>query len=152
MQINPDQIIKDRILIPCEFTKVQQVGIDLTISEAIFLEHGTSRNILLNEVVNLPKNIYATFTHRSSFNRKGVLITGSIYDPGYRGIVGCTIYNLSNEVLTINKNERIGQMLFFKADPASEYQGQYQNEFLKLRKSEVEVLKRRNQKDYGPNY
>ena len=130
MQINPQVIIDNKILIPCKYTKVQQVGIDLTVSEDVKLEHKSSLNVLLNEVVKLPKDIYAQFYHRSSFNRKGVLIIGSIYDPGYNGVVGCTIYNLSGNVLKIKKNERIGQMVFYKADAAFEYNGQYQKEHL----------------------
>lgn len=130
MQINPQEIIERGILIAAPFTEVQQVGIDLTLSEEINVEHGSSVNVLLNEKVKLPGNLFATFTHRSSFNRKGVLITGSIYDPGYEGQIGCTIYNLSGQSLLIEKDTRIGQMLFFKADPASEYNGQYQREHL----------------------
>lgn len=130
MQLNPKTIIENEILIPCRHTEVQQVGIDLTIKNNVGIMHGHSLNVLLNETVHLPKDMFATFTHRSSYNRKGVLITGSIYDPGYEGVVGCTIYNLSGEVIKINANERIGQMLFFKADPASEYKGQWQGEHL----------------------
>lgn len=129
-QINPNYIIENKILIPVEQTKVQQVGIDLTISETVLIQHGYSINVLLNEVVYLPQGVFATFTHRSSYNRKGILITGSIYDPGYQGQIGCTIYNLSGKHISIEKNERIGQMIFFKADPASSYNGQYQREHL----------------------
>ena len=130
-QLNPQVILDNKILIPCEFTKVQQVGIDLTINEDVTIKHGCSFNALLNETVKLPKDIYAQFYHRSSFNRKGILITGSIYDPNYEGVVGCTIYNLSGDVIEIKKNKRIGQMVFYKADAASEYNGQYQSEHLK---------------------
>lgn len=130
MQINPKEIIAKKILIIYDGCEIQQVGVDLAISEGILLGHGQSRNVLLNAEVHLPKDIYATFIHRSSFNRRGVLITGSVYDPNYEGVVGCTIYNLSGREIEIKKNERIGQMLFFKADPASEYKGQYQGEFL----------------------
>ena len=130
MQISPNKIIEEKILIPCSYTQIQQVGIDLTLSEDIEVEHGQSKNVSLNEVVKLPENIYATFTHRSSYNRKGILITGSIYDPGYTGVVGCTIYNLSGEPLKVNRFERIGQMMFFEASPASKYKGQYQGEGL----------------------
>lgn len=129
-QINPKWIIEKGILIVSPYSQVQQVGVDLTTQDAIVLEHGKSMNILLNEEVHLPLDVYATFIHRSSFNRKGVLITGSIYDPGYSGRIGCTIYNLSGETLRIDNNERVGQMMFFKADPASGYSGQYQNEHL----------------------
>ena len=132
-QINPQNILDLSILKPCEFTKVQQVGIDLTVSEELIIPHGQAKNVLLNEEVYLPIDIYATLTHRSSYNRKGVLITGSIYDPNYRGQIGCTIYNLSGQELVIPKNERIAQMLFFSADAASAYCGQYMNEGLQLK-------------------
>ena len=130
MQINPQRILNNKVLIPGEFTKIAQVGIDLTIKNSVIINHGQSVNVLLNEIADLPKDIFATFTHRSSFNRKGVLITGSIYDPGYQGQIGCTIYNLSGETVVIEENERIGQMVFFRADAASEYNGQYQKEYL----------------------
>ena len=130
MQINPKKIIEQKILIPADFTEIQQVGIDLTLKEPVRIIHGQSANVLLNEEVHLPNNVFSTFTHRSSYNRGGVLITGSIYDPGYEGVVGCTIYNLSGKAIEIEKNERIGQMVFFDADTASEYRGQYQGENL----------------------
>ncbi len=129
-QINPRFIIQSEILKPCEFTKIQQVGIDLTLSEDIKIPHGFSKNVLLNEQIFLTENVFATFTHRSTYNRQGILITGSIYDPGYCGKVGCTIYNLSGQEISISKNERIGQMVFFEASAASNYNGQYQGENL----------------------
>lgn len=129
-QINPKEIISKRILIPYEGCEIQQVGIDLAISEEVEISRGYSKNVLLNAEVHLPEDIFATFTHRSSFNRKGILITGSIYDPGYEGVVGCTIYNLSDGSIKIDKYTRIGQMVFFKADPASKYNGQWQSEGL----------------------
>lgn len=129
-QINPQEILDRKIIIACEFTKVAQVGTDLTVSEDVVLPHGQSKNVLLNEEIHLPSDMYATFTHRSSYNRKGVLITGSIYDPSYQGKIGCTIYNLSGSQLVISKNERIGQMLCFRADAATQYQGQYNHEGL----------------------
>lgn len=150
-QVNPKEIIEKGILQRGEFTQVQQVGIDLTLSEDVKIPHGHSYNALLNEIVVLPLDIFATFTHRSSFNRKGIFITGSIYDPGYNGQIGCTIYNLSGAELTIPKNERIGQMLFFRAEAASEYSGQYQKEHLMSAK-EKETLERRNRKSFPDNY
>ena len=131
MQINPQFILDKKVLKTCEYTKCQQVGIDLTISQELILKNNQSANVLLNEEVHLPDDIYSQFYHRSSFNRKGVLITGSIYDPGYAGRVGCTIYNMSGDALHIDKNERIGQMVFYAAEAASKYNGQYNNEHIK---------------------
>ena len=42
---------------------------------------------------------------------------------GFVGQVGCAIYNLSGGLVEIERGERIGQMVFFEADPASEYDG-----------------------------
>ena len=129
-QINPKKIVGDGIIKISEFSKIQQVGIDLTVREDQEIPHGKGINILLNEEVRLPENIYAMLYGRSSFNRKGVLIRGSVYDAGYEGVIGCTIYNLSGETLLLKKNERVCQMMFFHASAASTYDGQYQGEFL----------------------
>lgn len=130
-QVNPQAIVDAGILKTSKFSQIQQVGVDLSLSQSVLLAHGQSMSVLLNEEVYLPDDIFATFTHRSSFNRKGVLVTGSIYDPNYKGQVGCTIYNMSGSHLSIPINERVGQMVFFRANAASKYEGQYQGEGLK---------------------
>lgn len=124
-QINPQRVLDEKIVIPCEFTKVQQIGIDLSIPGEITLKTGESINIYLNETIKLPIDMFATFHQRSTYSRKGVFVTTGIYDPAYEGSLGCTIYNLG-PIVTIPKNERIGQLVVFKADAASAYQGQYQ--------------------------
>ena len=127
MQLNPKDIVSQGILRLSEYSKIQQVGADLTVSEDVGLKHGESKEFMLNEHVKLPSDVYATLTHRSTYNRKGVLIVGSIYDAGYFGQVGCTIYNMSGEDLHIEKNTRVAQMLFFRANSVSDYNGQYQD-------------------------
>jgi len=129
-QINPKWIVERGILIVGEHSKIQQVGIDLTIRKTVHLADLEAKSVNMNEAVKLPNDIFALFIHRSSFNRKGVLITGSVYDPGYQGIVGCTVYNMSGANIKIHQNERIGQMVFFKADAASVYNGKYLGEGL----------------------
>ncbi len=126
MQVNPQRVLDEKIVIPCEFTKVQQVGIDLSTSQDIVLYPGTSINILLNETIKLPIDMFATFHQRSTYSRKGVFVTTGIYDPAYEGSLGCTVYNLG-PVITIPRNERIGQLVVFKADAASAYAGQWMN-------------------------
>lgn len=124
-QINPQEILERGIVKGSEFSKVQQVGIDLSTSEEIHLKTGESKNILLNETIKLPIDMYAQFYQRSSYSRKGVFVTTGIYDPGYEGSLGCTVYNLGPEIL-IPKNERIGQVLVYKASAAGAYNGQWQ--------------------------
>lgn len=126
MQINPKEIVERGIIIPCEFTEVQQVGIDLTLSLGVEIKHGESVNVSFNEKVKLPIDVFSTFYQRSSFSRKGVFMTTGVYDPGYEGSIGCTIYNMSGQDLSIPANHRVGQMLFWKAEAAGEYKGQWQ--------------------------
>lgn len=126
MQINPKKIIEKGIVIPCEFTEVQQVGIDCTTSEEVVIKHGESFNVLLNEEIKLPVDMFAIFYQRSSYSRKGIFMTTGVWDPGFEGSLGCTIYNMSNETIEIPINTRIGQLVCFKADAASSYTGQWQ--------------------------
>lgn len=126
-QINPRQAIEQDIIQVGPFSEVQQVGIDLTISQSITIEHGRCFNVLFNETIALPKDVFATIHQRSSYSRKGVFITTGIYDPGYTGSLGCTIYNMSGGTINIEVNTRIAQIVCFEADAASEYNGQYQN-------------------------
>lgn len=127
-QINPKEIIEKGILVPCEFTEIQQVGIDLSTSEGLQVPHGSSINITFHERINLnDEDIYATIHQRSSYSRKGIFMTSGVYDPGYRGSLGCTIYNMSGELLEIPANTRIAQLVCFEANPASKYMGQWQD-------------------------
>lgn len=126
MQINPKIIVEKGIIIMSEYAEVQQVGIDLSVAEEVVLKPGTCYNVLFNERIELQDNIYSTFNIRSSYSRKGVFATTGIYDPGYCGSIGCTLYNMGNEEIIIEKNTRVGQMLFFVADAASKYNGQWQ--------------------------
>lgn len=126
-QINPNIIIEKGIIEMSDTAEVQQVGIDLSLSENIMIPHGRSLNVSFKEKINLPQNIFSTFNIRSSFSRKGIFATTGIYDPGYVGSLGCTLYNISGSPIQLEEGERVGQMLFFIADAASSYSGQWQN-------------------------
>lgn len=129
-QINPKVIIEKGIFKPSEFSKVQQVGIDVTLKlpegkDVLRMFPGNAYNIEINESVDLPDDVYSTINIRSSYSRKGVFQSSGIYDPGFHGTCGMTLYNLSENPIEIKANERIAQMLFFEADAASTYDGHY---------------------------
>lgn len=128
MQINPEEVLGSGIVNPSAFTQVQQVGIDLSVQEEVILAPKSCKNILLNETIKLPDDVYAQFFQRSSYSRKGVFTTTGVYDPGYEGSLGCTLYNMSEEEIVIPAGERVGQLICYKADAASSYNGQYQGQ------------------------
>jgi len=130
MNINPKDIEEFRFVKFAKNTQVQQVGIDLTIAETVELEHCEHKLVRVNEVVRVPHDLFALIFSRSTFNRQGVLITATVFEPGWKGIPVLSIFNFSGSRFTIPKNTRIAQIIFFKANPASVYNGQYQNQFL----------------------
>ena len=130
MNINPKFIIENKILIPSEYTEVQQVGIDISISKDVDLENLEFESVYVNEKVNIPKDLFALVWSRSTFNRNGIIIRGCVLDSGYEGIPCFSIYNFSGNALHLSKGTRIVQMIFFKADSAGMYKGRYQYEKL----------------------
>lgn len=126
VNISPNKVIELNIIsnVKDKETQVQQVGIDLTIKEDVSIEHGSSVNVDFNETFDM-KNCFAIFNVRSSFSRKGVFVTSGVYDPGFKGIGGCSIYNMSGCDVIIPKNSRIGQMVVFEADFVTKYSGYY---------------------------
>ena len=130
MNINPKEVKNKGWVLFAKNTEIQQVGIDLTIGENVHLKHGEYKAVKLNEIVSVPSDTFALMFSRSTFNRQGILITSTVFEPGWRGVPTVSIYNLSGTYFHILKDTRIIQIVFFKADPASLYDGQYQNQFL----------------------
>lgn len=126
MQINPEQIVDAGVVKLSPTSAVQQVGIDLSLKDSISIQHGHSLNVAFNETIELPETLFGLFYVRSSFSRKGVFVSTGVWDPGYSGSLGCTIYNLSGDTIGIEKGERIGQLICFEAQAAGSYQGQWQ--------------------------
>ena len=130
MNINPKFIIENKILTPSEYTQIQQVGIDISISKDVDLKHLEFESVYVNEKVKIPKDLFALVWSRSTFNRNGIIVRGCVLDPGYDGVPCFSIYNMSGKKLHLAKGTRICQILFFNADSAGIYKGQYQYEKL----------------------
>ncbi|RLC62579.1 MAG: hypothetical protein DRI01_06625 [Chloroflexi bacterium] len=130
INVNPMIVRKLGLVKFGKYTEIQQVGIDLTIAEDVYLKHSEHKAVRLNEIVSVPDEMFALIFSRSTFNRQGILITSTVFEPGWRGIPTVSIYNLSGVDISIVKDTRIAQIIFFKADAASVYNGQYQNQFL----------------------
>lgn len=126
MHVNPQKMLDTGVVVPCEYTKVQQNGIDLSLKEELKLMPGESRNVLLNETIKLPANLCAELKIRSTFSRMGIFLSSGFWDSGFQGSLGCTLYNFSGREITIPINERVCQVIISEAESASEYNGQYQ--------------------------
>jgi dUTP pyrophosphatase len=86
--------------------------------------------VTFNEVVNLPRNIMALATSRSSLLRCGVSIHSAVWDAGYSGRSQSLMVVYNTQGFRLYRNARIVQMVFFflSREVARGYQGMYQGE------------------------
>lgn len=75
----------------------------------------------------LADNEWAEIIQRSSLNRAGVRVQGSVFDPGFETKnLGATIYT-SNNAINIPKGARIAQILIHECqDTTNRYDGRWQ--------------------------
>ncbi len=86
-------------------------------------------SVTYNEIVNLPKNIMALATPRSSLLRCGVTINTAFWDAGYCGRSESLLVVYNPQGFRLQKNARIIQLVFFRLNNATEgYNGRYQGE------------------------
>jgi len=78
------------------------------------------------EHVKVPINAMALIIHRSTLNRSGALLTGSVFDPGFSGQIGCTMY--VHHTIIIEPTARLAQIVFIEGEAASAYEGAYKDQ------------------------
>lgn len=77
--------------------------------------------------VEVPEGAAAILHTRSTFVRNGIFIVSGLYDSGYKGHIGFTIYTLGGPV-RIGKGTRIGQIALVSANSAGVYAGGYNHD------------------------
>jgi len=154
--VDPRLIREKRLVLPMKQDQLQPNGIDLTIDKAyrvigsaLLDETGLkdeklkkveiqpvdgyfefSPNIAYeieyDQIIEVPDNMVALTFQRSSLNRSGCNIFGSVWDSGYKGKGSGTLK--TSVPISIKKHTRVAQIIYFWADSSSTYNGRYQNE------------------------
>jgi len=96
------------------------------------LEPGKGYILRINEVTKIPKDKCAMVWMRSTFNRCGCPIFACVFDSGYKGNPTFAAYPVTP--IHIEQGARVAQIVFFEADSASMYEGQYQHQGLEVKK------------------
>ncbi len=131
MNLNPIKVIERKIItlrVNVADKQMQQVGIDLTIKGKgdFVITAGEFRHIECNEVCDMQEYMGLIYI-RSSYSRMGIFSSSGVYDPGYKGSIGVTIYNMSSKPIIIKQNSRIAQFVVYIADASHLYDGYYNN-------------------------
>lgn len=93
-------------------TGEQTTGKELTLEpNTFYLAHTKER-------FEIPTDITAQVSGRSSIGRKGVMIhiTAGLIDAGFEGDITLEVYNVDNDPVTLHAGDRIGQLIFFRMD------------------------------------
>jgi deoxycytidine triphosphate deaminase len=92
------------------------------------------------ESVNMPDDLLAIMTPRSTLFRSGIFIFGGQTPPGYKGGLTMGIYNFRDEKFDLEMGARVVHIMFFKVEgEANLYKGQWQGGRVTTDKREKQI-------------
>lgn len=116
------------VIRPYNHESQQPASYDLRAADDARLPRGICTLVPTLEWVELPGDLAGTIRCRSSFGRRGVLLGAGFVDPGFRGQLTLCMSNMGKEEITVNKNDRIAQMILHEVrNPNEKYSGRYQD-------------------------
>lgn len=105
--------------------KKQIIGSGL--KEFFILDPGEYCLAVTIEKINMPHDLVAFISNRSSLFRCGASIRSAVVDPGYKGKLTIGIKNETRHAIRIEKHARFAQLCFAKVSGSvSPYKGSYQ--------------------------
>lgn len=100
------KLLNENIKLP-EKSHLPDVGLDIFIPESFELKPLETKTIGLKIAVAIPEGFAGMLVPRSSIAEKGLIIQTSIIDPDYIGEIHLVITNCSNNVVNVEKNQRL---------------------------------------------
>jgi deoxycytidine triphosphate deaminase len=92
------------------------------------------------ENVNMPDNLLAIMTPRSTLFRSGIYIFGGQTPPGYQGGLTMGIYNFRDIPFELEMGSRVVHIIFFGVEGESNlYRGQWQGGRITTEKKEKQI-------------
>ena len=88
-------------------------GLDCFIPESFELKPLETKTIGLGIGIQVPEGFAGMLVPRSSIAEKGLIIQTSIIDPDYTGEIHLIITNCSNNVVNIEKNQRVCSLIIY---------------------------------------
>jgi len=109
------ELMREEAVAPYKKTALSDAGFDLVSTEDLIIRPGDRVTVPTGLKFEIPKNICGLICPRSglAFNY-GVTVLNSpgVIDPSYRGEIKVILINLGKQCFTINKGDRIAQIVF----------------------------------------
>jgi dUTP pyrophosphatase len=105
----------------------EDAGMDLRATESVVLAPGEPRLVRTGLAIELPAGYEAQIRPRSGLALKHAITmpnTPATIDPGYRGEIRVILLNLGREDYTVEKGDRIAQMVIAKYEPVEWDEGE----------------------------
>lgn len=83
-----------------------------------------SYEVVMENIITVGPDEAGWVITRSTLNRNGVFLTSGLYDSGYNGVMAACMH-VNCGPLHIQRGTRIGQLLLFKSEALSLYNGSY---------------------------
>jgi len=116
------------VISPFAPESLQPASYDLRVSLDMVLPRSCCTLVPSLEWVEIPGDLAATLRCRSSYGRRGVIISAGFVDPGFRGQLTLCLVNMGREDIALKKNDRIVQMIIHEVQEGGMlYNGRYQD-------------------------
>jgi len=112
MKIRIKKLHPDALLPVYAHGALEDAGLDLRAVERIVLSPGTSQAVPTGLAIELPPGYEAQVRPRSGLGLKhAITVNFGTIDPGYRGEIRVIMFNLGLGDYTIEKGDRIAQLI-----------------------------------------
>lgn len=95
------------------YARAGDVGLDLYSLEEKTIAPGEHYRFFVGVAFEFPVGYAAIIKDKSSISSKGLHTMGGVFDAGYRGEYNVHLVNLSKESYTVEKGDKIAQVIFY---------------------------------------
>jgi dUTP pyrophosphatase len=118
MTIRIKKLHADAILPSYAHGPEEDAGMDLRAVERVVLSPGAAQAVPTGIAIELPSGVEAQVRPRSGMALKhSITVNFGTIDPGYRGEIRVIMFNLGREDYTVEKGDRIAQLIVAKYEP-----------------------------------
>ena len=124
MRIRVKKLHSDAVLPHYAHGPKEDAGMDLRAVERVVLKPGVAQGVPTGIAIELPEYCEAQVRPRSGMALKhSITVNFGTIDPGYRGEIRVVMFNLGPADYTIEKGDRIAQLVVARYEPVEWEEG-----------------------------
>ena len=109
------KLVHPNAKIPIKTHPNEDAGFDLFSVDTKKIKPFTKEEFSVGIALGIPLGYYGQIATRSSYGNRGLRVHPGVIDAGYRGEITILVFNMTKKVTTINKGDKIAQLLILPA-------------------------------------